>query len=75
MEDTEKAATNEGHARPERVTAFKDYLRIFTYATRFDYVLIVPAVVASVGAGVVGGCPASEARCIPNLCLCYRLSP
>ncbi|KAK3337195.1 P-loop containing nucleoside triphosphate hydrolase protein [Cercophora scortea] len=39
-------------ARPEREAEFKDYLRIFSYATKLDYVLMVGAAIASIGAGV-----------------------
>jgi len=41
------------HARPEREPAAKDYFRIFTYAKRWDYALLVAAILASVGAGTV----------------------
>ena len=40
-------------ARPEREAEFKDYLRIFSYATKWDYVLMVAAALASLGAGTV----------------------
>ena len=39
--------------RPEREATFKDYLRIFSYAEKFDYALMVAASLASVGAGIV----------------------
>lgn len=36
----------------ERAATFKDYLRVFTYATKWDYLLMAGAAVASIGAGV-----------------------
>lgn len=38
-------------ARPEREPNFKDYIRVFTYATKWDIVVYVLASVASIGAG------------------------
>ncbi|KAI5867037.1 P-loop containing nucleoside triphosphate hydrolase protein [Durotheca rogersii] len=38
--------------RPEREAAFGDYLRIFSYAQKWDFVLLVAAVLASGGSGV-----------------------
>uniref|UniRef100_L7JDC7 Lipid A export ATP-binding/permease protein msbA n=2 Tax=Pyricularia oryzae TaxID=318829 RepID=L7JDC7_PYRO1 len=38
-------------ARPEREATFKDYVRVFSYAKKFDYVLMVAAAIASIGAG------------------------
>jgi len=40
------------NTRPEREATFKDYLRVFTYAKRLDYALMVAGVVASIGAGI-----------------------
>ncbi|KAK3394135.1 P-loop containing nucleoside triphosphate hydrolase protein [Podospora didyma] len=39
------------HARPEREATFNDYVRVFSYATKWDYVLMVGAAIASIGAG------------------------
>jgi ATP-binding cassette, subfamily B (MDR/TAP), member 1 len=39
-------------ARPEREAEFKDYLRIFSYAAKWDILLMVGAALASIGAGV-----------------------
>ncbi|OLN87836.1 Multidrug resistance protein 1-like protein 1, partial [Colletotrichum chlorophyti] len=36
----------------ERTPKFSDYLRVFTYATKWDFVVYVVASVASIGAGV-----------------------
>lgn len=36
----------------EREATFKDYLRVFTYATKWDYLLMAGAAVASIGAGI-----------------------
>ncbi len=44
-------------ARPEREPKFKDYLRIFSYARKWDYVLMVGAAFASIGAGTVSPAP------------------
>jgi hypothetical protein len=49
----ERSAAKEVNVRPERVSTFKDYLRVFTYATKFDYALMIAAAIASIGAGVV----------------------
>jgi ABC-type multidrug transport system fused ATPase/permease subunit len=38
-------------ARPEREPNFKDYVRVFTYATKWDIVVYVLASIASIGAG------------------------
>ncbi|KAK3398067.1 P-loop containing nucleoside triphosphate hydrolase protein [Sordaria brevicollis] len=38
--------------QPEREATFKDYLRVFTYATKWDYLLMAGAAVASIGAGI-----------------------
>ncbi len=46
-------ATQPATARPEREANFKDYIRIFTYAKKFDYFLMVAAGLASIGAGIV----------------------
>jgi len=43
--------TKPATTRPEREAAFGDYIRIFSYATKWDYVLMLGAAVASVGAG------------------------
>ncbi|KAF6819258.1 ABC transporter [Colletotrichum musicola] len=36
----------------ERTPAFSDYLRVFTYATKWDFLVYIIAAVASIGAGV-----------------------
>jgi ABC-type multidrug transport system fused ATPase/permease subunit len=38
--------------RPEREATFSDYIRVFSYATKWDYVLMAVAVIASIGAGI-----------------------
>lgn len=38
--------------RPEREPSFKDYLRIFSYAKPWDFLLMVTAAFASIGAGI-----------------------
>lgn len=49
-QDGEKAVNVK--ARPEREASLKDYLRIFSYANRFDYALMLAGIVASIGAGI-----------------------
>ncbi|KAH7020427.1 P-loop containing nucleoside triphosphate hydrolase protein [Ilyonectria destructans] len=52
-------ATSEGESgkvtevkrRPEREPGFKDYMRVFSYATKWDIVIYVFASIASIGAG------------------------
>jgi ABC-type multidrug transport system fused ATPase/permease subunit len=39
-------------ARPEREATFKDYLRVFSYAKRLDYALMLAGAIASIGAGI-----------------------
>jgi ATP-binding cassette, subfamily B (MDR/TAP), member 1 len=45
-------------AQPERESTFKDYLRVFSYATRFDFALMAAAAMACIGDGVVSFGPA-----------------
>ncbi|KAK3995414.1 putative ABC multidrug transporter [Cladorrhinum sp. PSN332] len=37
--------------RPEREAQFSDYLRVFTYGTKWDYLMMAVAAIASIGAG------------------------
>ncbi|KAK3328897.1 P-loop containing nucleoside triphosphate hydrolase protein [Apodospora peruviana] len=37
--------------RPEREAGFNDYIRVFSYATKWDFVLMVAAGMASIGSG------------------------
>ncbi|KAJ3508483.1 hypothetical protein NM208_g15816 [Fusarium decemcellulare] len=48
--DPEEKETNK--FRPERTATFRDYLRIFTYATKWDFLAYTAGVVAAIGAGV-----------------------
>lgn len=50
--DKDKAA-QAAKVRPEREAGFKDYIRIFSYAKKWDYFLMAVAAVASIGAGIV----------------------
>lgn len=52
-DEKEQAVAKEANVRPERVSTFKDYLRVFTYATNFDFALMIAATFSSMGAGVV----------------------
>lgn len=47
----EEKAT-QAKARPEREAALKDYLRVFSYATKWDFVMMVAGGIASIGAGI-----------------------
>ncbi|CAI4215909.1 unnamed protein product [Parascedosporium putredinis] len=38
--------------RPERTPQFSDYIRVFGYATKWDFVIYAAASIASIGAGV-----------------------
>ncbi|KAF5003986.1 hypothetical protein FDECE_9486 [Fusarium decemcellulare] len=52
--DTKNTTTAEEtpSERPQRTPGFADYLRVFTYATKWDICLYVIASVASIGAGI-----------------------
>lgn len=47
-----EAALVEAKTRPERTANFNDYLRVFTYATTWDFLAYAAGVFASIGAGV-----------------------
>ncbi|RSM16955.1 hypothetical protein CDV31_004159 [Fusarium ambrosium] len=49
---TEEKAQTEAKLRPERTATFKDYTRVFTYATKWDFLAYAAGVIASIGAGV-----------------------
>lgn len=48
----EKETTHQA-AQPEREAGWGDYFRVFTYAKKWDFALMVGAAVASIAAGVV----------------------
>ncbi|KAM0434503.1 hypothetical protein ACHAPT_003599 [Fusarium lateritium] len=48
----EEKAQAEAKLRPERTATFKDYTRVFTYATKWDFLAYAAGIVASIGAGV-----------------------
>ncbi|KAF3055621.1 Multidrug resistance protein 1B [Daldinia childiae] len=48
----EEKARRDAKLRPEREAVFSDYIRIFKYATFWDFVLMVAAVIAAGGSGV-----------------------
>ncbi|KAH7010961.1 ABC transporter [Macrophomina phaseolina] len=50
---TDGGAPKSDSSRPERTPTFSDYLRIFTYATKWDFCIYAIASLASVGAGVM----------------------
>ncbi|KAK2589481.1 hypothetical protein QQS21_012843 [Conoideocrella luteorostrata] len=39
-------------ARPERTATFSDYLRVFKYASKWDFVAYAAGAMASIGAGI-----------------------
>ncbi|KAH7188883.1 P-loop containing nucleoside triphosphate hydrolase protein [Fusarium flagelliforme] len=55
-ESTQNAKEEESQAaaktRPERTANFKDYMRIFSYATKWDFVAYAAGFFASIGAGI-----------------------
>ncbi|KAK4105788.1 P-loop containing nucleoside triphosphate hydrolase protein [Parathielavia hyrcaniae] len=58
VDDNEKTPVSAGDvpakdvkARPEREATAGDYFRVFTYATKWDFVLMAAAAIASLGAG------------------------
>ncbi|RSL90041.1 hypothetical protein CEP51_000879 [Fusarium floridanum] len=44
--------TTEAESRPQRTPALSDYIRVFTYATKWDFCVYAIASVASIGAGI-----------------------
>lgn len=52
-DDLKQEPVLEAHTRSGRASVFKDYLRVFTYATKLDFALMALAGVACIGAGVV----------------------
>ncbi len=50
-EDGTGPAKDAVKARPEREATAADYFRVFTYATKWDFVLMATAAIASIGAG------------------------
>ncbi|KND86377.1 Multidrug resistance protein 2 [Tolypocladium ophioglossoides CBS 100239] len=53
LSSTEVEATTNIKVRPEREPGFKDYIRIFSYATKWDVFAYVAAAIASIGAGIL----------------------
>lgn len=49
---TEDCAVNIDSKRPQRTPGISDYLRVFTYATKWDFCIYAVASFASIGAGV-----------------------
>ncbi|EHK15426.1 uncharacterized protein TRIVIDRAFT_37876 [Trichoderma virens Gv29-8] len=49
---TAEPAQGKAKTRPQRIASFKDYVRVFQYATKWDFVAYVAGVFASIGAGV-----------------------
>ncbi|KAH6888683.1 P-loop containing nucleoside triphosphate hydrolase protein [Thelonectria olida] len=45
-------AAAETKNRPERTATFQDYMRVFSYATKWDFVAYAAGIIASIGAGV-----------------------
>ncbi|GME25879.1 P-loop containing nucleoside triphosphate hydrolase protein [Neofusicoccum parvum] len=49
---TDRSAAESDSKRPERTPNISDYLRVFSYATRWDFCVYAIASLASVGAGI-----------------------
>ncbi|KAM0250560.1 hypothetical protein ACHAQJ_008570 [Trichoderma viride] len=49
---TSEPAREQPKARPQRIASFHDYLRVFQYATKWDFVAYAAGVLASIGAGI-----------------------
>ncbi|KFA45927.1 hypothetical protein S40293_09539 [Stachybotrys chartarum IBT 40293] len=52
MLDSGNDGAVEAKRRPERTASFKDYLRVFQYATKWDFFAYFFGAVASIGAGI-----------------------
>ncbi|KAK7951026.1 ABC transporter BEA3 [Apiospora aurea] len=48
----EEKATQDAKLKPEREAKFNDYIRIFTYARKWDFPLMVMGALAAIGTGV-----------------------
>ncbi|KAK4162105.1 putative ABC multidrug transporter [Cladorrhinum sp. PSN259] len=48
---TTSAPAEAPKGRPEREAQFSDYLRVFTYGNKWDYLMMAVAAIASIGAG------------------------
>ncbi|SCO83397.1 related to multidrug resistance protein [Fusarium oxysporum] len=51
-DETEDELQAKAKVRPERTANFKDYLRIFSYATKWDFFAYAAGFFASIGAGI-----------------------
>ncbi|OAA43168.1 MDR efflux pump ABC3 [Metarhizium rileyi] len=51
-EGTKDPVAEEGKPRPERTATFGDYLRVFKYASKWDFLAYAAGVLASIGAGI-----------------------
>ncbi|KAK4079548.1 hypothetical protein Trihar35433_653 [Trichoderma harzianum] len=49
---TAESAQKQAKGRPKRIASFKDYVRVFQYATKWDFVAYAAGVFASIGAGI-----------------------
>ncbi|KAL7798115.1 multidrug resistance-type transporter protein [Trichoderma ceciliae] len=49
---TTEPAQEQPKARPQRIASFRDYMRVFQYATKWDFFAYAAGVFASIGAGV-----------------------
>jgi len=48
----ERDRSKSAKGQPEREATFQDYLRVFTYANKWDFALMAAGVISSIGAGV-----------------------
>ncbi|KAH0601094.1 hypothetical protein MHUMG1_02095 [Metarhizium humberi] len=51
-EGAKDGAPDEAKPRPERTATFNDYLRVFKYASKWDFLAYAAGVLASIGAGI-----------------------
>ncbi|KJK88325.1 Multidrug resistance protein [Metarhizium anisopliae BRIP 53284] len=51
-EGAKDVAPDESNPRPERTATFNDYLRVFKYASKWDFLAYAAGVLASIGAGI-----------------------
>ncbi|PTB65292.1 P-loop containing nucleoside triphosphate hydrolase protein [Trichoderma citrinoviride] len=51
-ETAQEQEQQQAKARPQRIASFKDYTRVFQYATKWDFLAYAAGVLASIGAGI-----------------------
>ncbi|EHK40810.1 multidrug resistance-type transporter protein [Trichoderma atroviride IMI 206040] len=66
-------AQEQPKARPQRLASFKDYLRVFQYATKWDFFAYAAGILASIGAGIT--LPLMNVVFGMSLMICFFLHP